>query len=235
MGSEIIIVFSLLLNAIMILIVLYLVYKSDKILTQFDPVVKEGEKMRQTITKKTNEILSRTINLAQELVRSSVTQSQENLKISEDFKIEIEEMLKEGMKQIMDEAKQMIQTETNSIMTGYKSQFSSLNDEVIETAAEVKKEIIEDSRVKIDQLGKSLEETLTQIPKMIEGKVGEQLNQNEKIIAEYKAQKIKEIDEGIYKIINDVARKSIAASIDISKHEELVRVALEKAKKENLF
>lgn len=235
MGSEIIIIFSLLLNAIMILIVLYLVYKSDQILTQFDPVVKEGEKMRQTITKKTNEILSRTINLAQELVRSSVTQSQENLKISEGFKIEVEGMLKEGMKQIMDEAKQMLQTEINSIMTGYKSQFSSLNDEVIETAAEAKKEIIEDSRVKIDQLGKSLEETLTQIPKMIEGRVGEQINQNEKIIAEYKAQKIKEIDEGIYKIINDVARKSIAASIDISKHEELVREALEKAKKENLF
>ena len=235
MGPEIIIVFTLLLNAFMILIVLYLVYKSDKILTQFDPVVKEGEKMRQTITKKTNEILSRTLNLAQELVRSSVTQSQENLKISEDFKIEVEGMLREGMKQIMDEAKQILQTETNSIMAGYKSQFSSLNDEVIETAAEAKKEIIEDSRVKIDQLGKSLEETLTQIPKMIEGRVGEQLNQNEKILAEYKAQKIKEIDEGIYKIINDVARKSIAASIDISKHEELVREALEKAKKENLF
>ncbi len=48
-GSQIIIVFSLLLNAVMIVIVLYLVYKTDQVLNQFEPVVKEGEKMRQTI------------------------------------------------------------------------------------------------------------------------------------------------------------------------------------------
>ena len=234
-GSQIVIVFSLLLNAIMILIVLYLVYKTDQVLSQFEPVVKEGQKMRQTITQKTNEILAKTINLAQELVRSSVNQSQKNLKISDTFKLEMEGMMKQGVDQIISETKQMLQVESQNILSGYQNKFSSLNQEVAITAQEAKDEIIKEAQIRIGEIGSSIESGLSEIPRLIEGKVEEQIAKNEKELAVYKEQKFKEIDTKIYQLIGQIAKKTIGRSIDISTQEQLVVDALEKARKEKMF
>lgn len=235
MASQVIIIFSLLLNAIMIIVVLYLVYKTDQVLTQFEPVVKEGEKMRQTITQKTNEILAKTINLAQELVRSSVNQSQKNLKISDSFKAEMEQMMKVGVDQIMSESKQMIQNESKNIISGYQNQFSSLNQEVSVSAQEAKKEMIKEAQGKISEIGLAIETGLSELPNVIEAKINEQLSVNKKALEEYKQQKFKEVDAEIYQIISDIAKKAIGRSIDMSTHEELVMEALERAKKERMF
>lgn len=234
-GSQIIIVFSLLLNAVMIVIVLYLVYKTDQVLHEFEPVVKEGEKMRQTITQKTNEILAKTINLAQELVRSSVNQSQKNLKISDTFKVEMEGMMKQGVDQIVSESKHMIQTESKNVIAGYQSKFSSLNQEVAVTAQQAKEQIIKEAEAKIKDIGASIESGLSDIPKMLEGKISEQIAKNQKELEEYKLQKFKEIDVKIYQMVRDIAKKAIGRSIDMSTHEELVMESLERAKKEKIF
>ena len=234
-GSQVIIVFSLLLNAVMIIIVLYLVYKTDQVLNQFEPVVKEGEKMRQTITQKTNEILTKTINLAQELVRNSVNQSQKNLKISDTFKLEMEAMMKQGVDQIVSESKLMLQTESKSIIAGYQSKFTTLNQEVAATAQQAKEQIIKEAESKINDIGKSIESGLSDIPKMLEGKVSEQIAKNQKELEVYKLQKFKEIDTKIYQMVRGIAKNAIGRSIDMSTHEELVMESLERAKKERIF
>lgn len=232
---DLIIVFSLLLNGLMVLLVLYLVYRSDQLLNEFQPLMKEGRNLRQMVTKKSNEVLARTINLAQDLVRSSVSESQKNLKISESFKTEIEAAIKQSVEQTVAESKQIIQTETKDITDQYRSQFSALNEEMKLMSAEAKNEIVEQSKVTMTDLSQSLKENLAQIPQTIELKVGEQIAENEKSLQEYKLQKMKEVDEKIYQMIQDVAKKAIGRSLDLSTHEEIVVEALEKAKKEKIL
>lgn len=234
-GSQVIIVFSLLLNSMMILIVLYLVYKTDQVLSQFEPVVKEGEKMRQTITQKTNEILAKTISLAQELVRSSVGQSQKNLKISDTFKLEMEGMMKQGVDQIISESKQMLQIQSKNILSVYQNKFSSLNQEVAMAAQEARDQIIKEAQIRISEIGSSVEANLAEIPRLVGDKVEEQVAKNEKEFEEYKQQRFKEIDAKIYQLIGQIAKKTIGRSIDISTHEQLVIDALERARKEKIF
>ncbi len=60
----------------------------------------------------------------------------------------------------------------------------------------------------------------------------ENLKETEKEIKNYKEERLKEIDQKIYRLLGEVAKKTIGKAIDLSTHEKLVMEALKKAKEE---
>ena len=54
-------------------------------------------------------------------------------------------------------------------------------------------------------------------------------------IKKYKEEKLKDMNQRIYAIIDEASKKVINKSLDLAAHEEIVLEALEKARKENLF
>jgi len=183
------------------------------------------------------------------------------LKISEEFKKEteilirnqVEKSYRELVASIFPEIKNSILInaekfgkQLNLLAEGAEkdiSRFRELSQSIYQELINENKKSIErvsqsfllESKGKMDSLSARLEREASQIFKDVKIDVDEKIKEAEKIIEERKKEKIKEIENNIYRILNDVAKKTLGKTLDFSTHEELVMKALEKAKKENFF
>jgi len=234
MGDEVILA-ALILNLLAILMILFLVYKVDRALGGFEPYVKDIEQMRYSIARRGNDILAKTISVAQEIVRNAIASSQKNLRVSESLQEEMAGVMRQGLSQNLSETKQMMQNSMNDIVDAYQKQFNLLANEVQASAMFAHNELLESTKGMIDSFGASMKTELEGLRTSAAERISQSIVDAEKGTKDYQELKIKEIDTKIYQLIAEVAKKTLGRSIDISAHEELVMEALEKAKKEKMF
>jgi len=235
MAAETFVLVALLLNALTVLLVLYLVYKGDKALGEFQPYLQDVERMRHGIAKRGNDILEKTITVAQEIIRNAIVASQRNLRLSESVEGEMEKTLQAGLEKNLSEVKQMVQNATEGIIEAYRNQFLAMSREIEASGLDAHEQLIEVTKEKVNELSAGISQQLAEVRKGAEEKVSQELLATDEEIAAYKQQKIKEIDSKVYQMIGEIAKKTIGYAIDLSTHQELVLEALEKAKKEKLF
>jgi hypothetical protein len=95
--------------------------------------------------------------------------------------------------------------------------------------------LFQEIKNKTEELSKNIADEIHWLYQASLEPLSEKVVQVEKNIDNYKKEKIKEIDQRIYEIIKQVAKKTIGKTIDLSLHENLVMEALEKSKKEKFF
>jgi len=233
--AEKVVLIALLFNALTVLLVLYLVYRGTKALGDFEPYIQDVERMRGSIARRGNQILEKTITVAQEIIRNAVTTSQKNIRASENLQAEMERALKEGLEQNQSETKQIIQSATEDIVSAYQKQFSALSKDIEETGLSAHREILDATKQKINDLAESIQNEVTQVREVAQAQVSQEFTTSQEKIKAYEAQKIKELDTKVYQVLSAVAKKTLGRAIDLSTHEELVLEALERAKKEKLI
>lgn len=173
-----------------------------------------------------------------------------SLKFSEGFLLELEKMINQETKKAISEISQKIADE---VIESYKEQIAVFsqeaenkianwdeitNNEILKfsnTCSQAEDSILQGAKKRTDELSKGLDEKIGRIYQMATKSINQKIAQTEKNIEDYKKEKLKEIDQKIYQIIEDVAKKTIGKAIDLSTHEELVLQALEKAKKEKIL
>jgi len=173
-----------------------------------------------------------------------------SLKFSEGFLSELEKMINQETKKTISGISQKIADEVTKSYEKQIAVFSQEAENKIANWDEVtKKEILkfsnacsqaEDSILQeikrgTDELSEGLVEKIDGIYQVAKTFINQKIAQTEKNIEDYKKEKLKEIDQKIYQIIEDVAKKTIGKAIDLSTHEELVIQSLEKAKKEKIL
>lgn len=234
MTTEVVLI-ALLLNALTVLLVLYLVYKGGKALGEFEPYLQDVEQMRHAIARRGNDILEKTITVAQEIIRNAIATSQRNLRLSQSMEGEMEKTLQAGLEQNLSEVKQMVKNATEGIIEAYRNQFLAMSREIEASGLSAHKELLQITKDKVDELSAGIVQQLAEVRSGAEEKIGRQLVAAEEEIASYKQQKIKEIDNKVYQMVGEIAKKVVGHAIDLSTHQGLVLEALEKAKKEKLF
>ena len=173
-----------------------------------------------------------------------------SLKFSEGFLSELEKMINQETKKTISGISQKISDEVTKSYEKQIAVFSQEAENKIANWDEVtKKEILkfsnacsqaEDSILQeikrgTNELSEGLVEKIDGIYQVAKTFINQKIAQTEKNIEDYKKEKLKEIDQKIYQIIEDVAKKTIGKAIDLSTHEELVIQSLEKAKKEKIL
>jgi len=205
------------------------------------------------------------------------------LRISEDFKKQLEELVGKEVQKNIEEFKNAFQKTSEEIIKTYQGQFESGNQEIQKVFAEFSQQIpkeisnlskftleaqnkiSEEGKNKISELNQATEKELAKIQetnlkthdllinetKKVSEALSNELSQkftqiyqltretlNKKVvetegeIENYKKERLKEIDQKIYQMLGEVAKKTIGKTIDLSDHEKLVTEILEKAKKE---
>ena len=235
MTTETVIFIALLLNALMVILVVYLVYKGGKALGEFEPYLQDVEQMRHTIGRRGNDILEKTITVAQEIIRNAIVASQRNLRLSESVESEMEKTLQDGLEKNLSEVKQMVQNATEGIVEAYRNQFLAMSREIEASGLDARGQLLEVTKETVNELSAGISKQISEVRRETEEKIGRELITAEQEIAAYKQQKIAEIDSKVYQMIGEIAKKTIGHAIDLASHQELVLEALEKAKKEKLF
>lgn len=183
------------------------------------------------------------------------------LKISEDFRketenlirIQIERSYRELISSIFPEIKNsvLINAEKFGKQLGLLmesaekdvSRFREMTETIYKDLINENKKNIErvsqsfllEAKEKLNSLSTKLEKETMQIFQEAKLDISKKIIEAERFIEERKKEQIEEIEKNIYKILNDVAKKTLAKTIDFSTHEDLIMKALEKAKKENFF
>lgn len=229
-----VVLIALLLNALTVLLVLFIVYKGNKAIGDFEPYIQDVERMRGSIARRGNQILAKTISVAQEIIRNAVFTSQKNIRASENLKAQMEKAVKEGLEQNQSDTKKMLQSATEDIISAYQEQFSSLSKDIEEAGLAAHRELLDSTKQKIAELAAGIQNEISAVRESAQAQVNQELADSQEKIRAYEAQKIKDLDTKVYQILSQVAKKTIGRAIDLSTHEELVMEALERAKKEKL-
>jgi len=95
--------------------------------------------------------------------------------------------------------------------------------------------LMDQVRKSANEMGQNASKEISLIYRSVEEMLKNRIIESEKQIEDYKNEKLRELDENIYKIINEVAKNTIGKTIDLSTHEELVTKSLRQAKRDGLF
>jgi len=139
------------------------------------------------------------------------------------FPIKMEKQLSQ-INKVTDEIQDKLLKETENKIAGFSNTYLKGQDLLFQ---EIKN--------KTEELSKNIADEIHWLYQASLEPLSEKVVQVEKNIDNYKKEKIKEIDQRIYEIIKQVAKKTIGKTIDLSLHENLVIEALEKSKKEKFF
>lgn len=183
------------------------------------------------------------------------------LKISEDFRKQLEELIEKELQKNIGQFRNELQKTSEEIIKNYRNQFANLNQEIQKQisslskfALEIQSKIAEESKNKIGELNratakelagiqetnlktsealsKELAQNFAKVYRSVQDSLNKRVIETEKEIENYKKERFQEIDRKIYQMVGEVAKKTIGKAIDLSEHEKLVMEALEKAKKE---
>lgn len=143
------------------------------------------------------------------------------------FVSEIEKEKEKFSKKVEEIGKSSLKAQ-EEILNFAKSEISKLREKSLQSQNLFSSKIKE----KIEESSKTLSKEFSQILKSIAEDLKREVAKAEKEIENYKNERLKEVDERIYKMLGEVAKKTIGKAIDLSTHEELVMEALRKAKKE---
>lgn len=182
-------------------------------------------------------------------------------KVSEEFEHQLEEMMKEELRQLtakldrkaglfIEEMAELYKKKVDSFFNGANGEFAKMSEinkkiqrgllnetekkmvEFDAGYAQVRGMLFQEAKDKTAELGNSLSENVLRISRETEKSLREKTAEINKELVGYREKKMRAVDEQIYRIIGQVAKSTIGKSVDISGHEELVMEALEKAKKE---
>jgi len=169
---------------------------------------------------------------------------------SKRFLLELEKMINQEVKKTISEMDQKIAIEVTEF---YKKQMfvfskqakNKMNDwnkitkkeisKFSKANSQAKELMLKEAKDEIDKSSKELNKKIDGIYQVAKDIISEKIAKTEKNIEEYKKEKINELDEKIYSILGETAKKTLGKIIDLSDHEKLVVQALEKAKKEKIL
>jgi tetrahydromethanopterin S-methyltransferase subunit G len=190
-------------------------------------LLEEGEKIKKATDEFIEGYKKTLIGVYQGIDISGIKLSSEIEKEKDRFSKRMEEIEKEISGKISQIAEFSLKAQAE-ISSQTKIEISKLK----EKSLEAQNLFLKDIKNKIEEFSQNLRREILKIRISIGESLKKRAAETEKEIEDYKNEKLKEIDEKIYRMIGEVAKKTIGKAIDLSTHEELVMEALRKAKKE---
>lgn len=118
---------------------------------------------------------------------------------------------------------------------GYKKTLTSVEGGHRERLEAVIQDIEGEALSEMKNFKDILEKETLVSQKIVEEKIEQEYATVQKELSVYKSEKLKEIDESIYKFLANVSKLVFGKVLSLEEHQELVMKALEEAKKEGIF
>lgn len=180
------------------------------------------EKVMQYVQKKSEAILSETLDQAKQILKS-------NASLQDDFMANIQ-------KQIASVKKDQSPKEVaDQIEDWYQKLLVKITKEHLQKTEAASKTIEEIASSELQEFKKTIQEELSHSHHFISQKVKEEFSASEGEIEEYKKKKLEEIEETARKIVKQVTLYAVKKQVREEDSEKLILEALQLAKKEGVF
>lgn len=124
---------------------------------------------------------------------------------------------------------------THTYADKYQSALKFAEDEAVRMISQIPDQVKSEVMVRIEKFTSGVETELLNAQKYIQASVKESYQKAEIEVENYKLERLKQVDDSIMKMVEEVSRRVLAKEITADEHEKLVLKALEKAKEENIL
>jgi hypothetical protein len=140
--------------------------------------------------------------------------------------------LQQAVDEMVKNQKDALTSASSSILTTHKNEVTELNKHILEVAGKVYKDIEVNSRTDMQAFLEVIKKQTFEAENYAQQRIKEEYEKLEKDVALKREQKIKKLDENIYKILTNISKDIIGKALDLSSQEELIIKSLNQAKKE---
>lgn len=159
---------------------------------------------------------------AKEIVRNA-------LSIKKSSEKDLEKTLEEFEK----EQEALIQKTSEDLFEKYNIKVDDNQD--IKVSSNISKDIETYSDIQISEYKEIIEKETLESQKIIEQKTADEYQKIEEELNTFKKEKMKNIEENLHRIIKEVTEAAIGKSLNLEDKEDLIKKALEEAKKSGKF
>jgi len=218
LSDLLVITFSL--SSVLGLSILFLIILVNRLWT----LKRENLKMKDSIGKKTEEILEEASKKANQIIEEAILKAASFEKSAVVEHQWLEMLLKKEIEEVV----QKHSSQLEQVLARARLENINLMKNVSEN-------IQKDTEGQISQFKGLVLRSTVDFQKEVDRKVQEAYQLLLDEIAQYRAQRLSQVDENVFEILEDVTEKVLGESLSFSKHEELIFNSLEKAKKEGVF
>ncbi|GAF70001.1 unnamed protein product, partial [marine sediment metagenome] len=181
------------------------------------------EKVKASETPRTDS-LKRTQIEAQKLIDEASQKAQEIIRNTKTFTDKSTNLLT-----------QEIQNATQNYAVLYGETLRRIQDESVKIVATIPNDVKESVINELTSLRSILQDELKRSQEEARKIIGQVYKEVETEIENYKEKRMKQLDDSILEIVEQVSRKVLAKEISLEEHEKLVMKALEEAKRQEIF
>lgn len=217
-----------LLGVILLLsyVVLYLIYIKSRGVSPLKPQEFRGDSL---------EIIQQAQKQANEIVQKAVESTKHILFETEYVKQDITREMQDSLTKVAEESVKLVQGRSVESEKAFRDVVDEIKAEFAKEAEKKLTAIQSIAQEEADEFKSMLLRETVGSQQFIGKKIGSDFQDVQSQIAEYKKEKMAEVDKQINSIIKEVVKETLGQSITILLHEDLVLASLENAKKGGLF
>ena len=131
--------------------------------------------------------------------------------------------------------KSNIEQKSEEISKKHEIEINELNNKIILLLTSVYKEIDSSTKAGLENYKNVIKQQTFEAEKLAQERMKTEYEKLEKEIAEKKQQRLQQLEENIYKILNNISKEIIGKTLDLTSHEDLIIKSIDKAKKEGVL
>jgi len=131
--------------------------------------------------------------------------------------------------------KSNIEQKSEEISKKHETEINELNNKIIILLTSVYKEIDSSTKAGLENYKNVIKQQTFEAEKLAQERMKTEYEKLEIEIAEKKQQRLQQLEENIYKILNNISKEIIGKTLDLTSHEDLIIKSIDKAKKEGVL
>lgn len=147
----------------------------------------------------------------------------------------LENRVKQSLEQVITQHNTMIQNTTDNLIKYYQDTVTTMTLNYNQNTEKLMMLLDQELKKRVAQLDKTAADEISKARREVNEQIKEDLEKLNLQVEKYSAERLKEVDERISKIVSETAKNSVGKLINTVDQEELVMAALDKAKKDNFF
>lgn len=218
--------------AILTIVILGVCYYYGMLVHKFSKVQKENLYLRYHMQEKSLGKINEAREKAMKIVQDAALQADEILKKTQVFQTDTSQNLQQELHELTAKQKEALLKASEQLSSSFAESIKQLEDEDINLFKNASKGIEEATLKEVEEFKTHLTADTVGSQKKVDDKVQEAFHQALEDVEGYKAQRLKTIDDELFRILSDVTKEIIGKRLSYDDQKELLTHSLAKVKQE---
>lgn len=195
----------------------------------------ELRRKQEQLLSETESVIDRAKSRAHGIIERAVEKSQDTLLGTDYLRHDLIERMEGSLRDLAKTIAGNLKRDQKEFDDEYKELFDSVKREYIARVDQTLSTIESIAQKEFEDFRKIIREETVESQSIIGKRVNSEFDLAKKEIEEYKKEQMAKIDSSIEAVLQKVAREVFGKTLSLSDHEDLIREALEQAKKEGFL